>query len=200
MGPPLTDEERQRGRLASKLYEALNIDEAKGTLMANYSKAGPPKAMMCSARPSGGLVELGRLDFDASGGDEIKAVAVHAEESCLSHRRTLVRFARGYERMKSSMRYELLMISEGASDLSSFVEGFVQRMAQGGIGPHGLLVGGRDLGVQRLARAHRPRLRLARVRRLSRLIGGMAEGRPRRRFARQAPRQLGLTCLACFFV
>lgn len=53
IGPHRTGEAKQKGRLASKLCEALDKGDAKGAFHTNNTNVGPPKVVMSAALPGG---------------------------------------------------------------------------------------------------------------------------------------------------
>lgn len=74
LGPPQNDTEKQKGKLATKLYGALDVGEEEGTLRT----LDPPKMVINSVRPSGRLDQIANMELDSSG-DELRTKSIHLQ-------------------------------------------------------------------------------------------------------------------------
>lgn len=74
--PPRNEDEKQKGRLATNLYKALDVGDARGTLRTVYPKMKPTTILINTVRPSGRLEQVARMEVDTTRSD-YKAVSVH---------------------------------------------------------------------------------------------------------------------------
>lgn len=73
--PPRNDMEKRRGRLATKLCEALYVGNDHGRLRTAYPRTGLPKAFINIVKECGRLEQLARVELNAAG-DELSVTGI----------------------------------------------------------------------------------------------------------------------------
>lgn len=91
--PPRTLVIKRMGVLAAKVYEHVDVGDFQGRLRTNYPKAGPARAVLSAAMPSGRLVDVAHVFFEGAD-DDMRIVAVELFEALKSNRDVVAKITR----------------------------------------------------------------------------------------------------------